>query len=71
MVLRINSITSHEFAVKYVFRFAKEISEQDIDCSNTICSQQDVIESINKEEFRNLLSLATKGSYFLFQPDFI
>ena len=72
LVLRINSITSHEFAVKYVFRFSKEIFEQDIDiCTNTICNQQDVIEGINKEEFRNLLSLATKESYFLFQPDFI
>ena len=33
-------------------------------CTNTIYSQQDVKEGINKEEFRNLLSLATKESYF-------
>ena len=35
-------------------------------CTNTIYSQQNVIESINKEEFRNLLLLATKESYFIF-----
>ena len=29
-------------------------------------SQPDVIEGINKEEFRNILLLATKGSYFTF-----
>ena len=33
-------------------------------CSNTFYSEQDVIEDINKEEFWNLLSLATKESYF-------
>ena len=35
-------------------------------CTNTIYNEQDVIEGINKEEFRNLLSLATKESYFIF-----
>ena len=35
-------------------------------CTNTIYRQQDVIEGISKEEFRNLLSLATKESYFIF-----
>ena len=35
-------------------------------CTNTIYSQQDVIEDINKQEFQNLLSLATKESYFIF-----
>ena len=35
-------------------------------CTNTIYSEQDVIEGINKEEFPNLLSLATKESYFIF-----
>ena len=35
-------------------------------CPNTIYSQQDVIEGINKEEFQNLLSLATKESYLIF-----
>ena len=34
--------------------------------TNTIYSQQDVIEVINKEKFRHLLSLATKESYFIF-----
>ena len=29
-------------------------------------SEQDVIQGINKEEFRNLLSLTTKESYFIF-----
>ena len=35
-------------------------------CTNSIYSEQDVIEGINKEEFQNLLSLATKESYFIF-----
>ena len=35
-------------------------------CTNTIYSQQDVIEGTNEEEFHNLLSLATKESYFVF-----
>ena len=34
--------------------------------TNTIYSQQDIIEVINKEKFRHLLSLATKESYFIF-----
>ena len=29
-------------------------------CTNIAYSEQDVIQGINKEEFRNLLSLATK-----------
>ena len=35
-------------------------------CTHTIYRQQDVIDSINKEEFRNLLSLAIAESYFIF-----
>ena len=35
-------------------------------CTNIAYSEQDVIQGINKEEFRNLLSLATKESYFIF-----
>ena len=35
-------------------------------CTNTIYSEQDVIQGINKEEFRNLLSLATEECYFIF-----
>ena len=35
-------------------------------CTNTIYSQQGVIEEIKKEEFQNLLSLAVKESYFIF-----
>ena len=35
-------------------------------CTNTLYSEQNVIEDINKEEFRNLLSLPTKESYFIF-----
>ena len=35
-------------------------------CTNTISNQQDVIEDINNEEFRNFLSLARKESYFIF-----
>ena len=35
-------------------------------CTNAVYSEQDVIQGITKEEFRNLLSLATKESYFIF-----
>ena len=35
-------------------------------CTNNAYSEQDVIEDINKEEFRNLLSLPTKKSDFIF-----
>ena len=35
-------------------------------CTNTIYSKQDVMQGINKEELQNLLSLATKESYFIF-----
>ena len=35
-------------------------------CTNTIYSVQDIIQGITKEEFQNLLSLATKESYFIF-----
>ena len=35
--------------------------------TNTIYNQQDVIKKVvNKKEFRNFLSLATKESYFIF-----
>ena len=36
-------------------------------CTNTIYSHHDVMEGTNKEEFRNLSSLATKESYFIFK----
>ena len=35
-------------------------------CTYTICSQLDLTGRITKEEFKNLLSLATKESYFIF-----
>ena len=35
-------------------------------CTNIAYSEQDVIQGINKEEFRSLLSLATKKCYFVF-----
>ena len=35
-------------------------------CINTVYSEQDVIQGINKEEFQNLLTLATKESCFIF-----
>ena len=48
-------------------RFTNIALDKTIDiCTNTIYSQQDVIEGINKEEFRNLLSLTTKESYSIF-----
>ena len=34
--------------------------------ANIVYSEQDVIQGINKEEFRSLLSLTTKESYFIF-----
>ena len=34
--------------------------------THTIYSQQNVIEGINKEDFLNLLSLATEEFYFIF-----
>ena len=36
-------------------------------CPNANYSQQDVTEAINKEKFRNLLSLATKESDLIFK----
>ena len=35
-------------------------------CTNALYSKQDIIQSISKEEFRNVLSLATKQFYFTF-----
>ena len=35
-------------------------------CTNAVYSEQDVTQGISKEEFRNLLSIATKESYFIF-----
>ena len=47
--------------------FTNILLDKTIDfCTNTSYSQQDLIEGINKEEFRNLLSLPTKESYFIF-----
>ena len=35
-------------------------------CTESIYDQNDSIESLNKSEFKELLSLATKESYFIF-----
>ena len=35
-------------------------------CTNLLYNKDDVIEGINKSEFKNLLSLATEKSYFIF-----
>ena len=35
-------------------------------CTESICDQNDSIEGLNKSEFKELLSLATKESYFIF-----
>ena len=35
-------------------------------CTNLLYNNVDVIEGINKSEFKNLLSLATEESYFMF-----
>ena len=35
-------------------------------CTNLLHNNEDVIESINKSEFKNLLSLATQESFFVF-----
>ena len=35
-------------------------------CTNLLYSNEDIIEGINKFEFKNLLSLIAQGSYFIF-----
>ena len=35
-------------------------------CTNLLYNNEDVIEGINKSEFKNLLSLATQSSHFIF-----
>ena len=35
-------------------------------CTNLLYNNEDVIEGINKSEFKNLLSLANQESYFIF-----
>ena len=41
--------------------------EETIDiCTNLLYNNKDIIEGINKSEFKNLLLLATKKSYFIF-----
>ena len=42
------------------------LEETIIICTNLLYDNEDVIEGINKSEFKNLLSLATQESYFLF-----
>ena len=79
LVPRMNSITSNEVKIPekdnslvtgsldFDLLFRNITFDKAIDiCTNTIYSQPDVIEDINKEEFQNLLSLATKESYFTF-----
>ena len=39
-------------------------------CTNLLYNNEDVIEGINKFEFKNLLSLATQESYFIFNDVF-
>ena len=47
--------------------FANIPLDETIDiCTNTVYSEQDVMQGINKEEFRNLLLLATKEFNFIF-----
>ena len=42
------------------------LEETIIVCTNLLYNNEDVIEGINKSEFKNLLSLATQESYFIF-----
>ena len=35
-------------------------------CKDLMHDQNDIVESLNTSEFKELLSLATKGSYFVF-----
>ena len=46
--------------------FTNTLLDESVDIGTIIYSQQDVIESISNEEFRNLLPLATKQFYFIF-----
>ena len=39
-------------------------------CTNLLYNNEDVIEGTNKFEFKNLLSLATQESYFIFNDVF-
>ena len=77
LVPKLSSVTFNEFTVKDFFAFAEEIVHQDsklfmgsldVDSlfTNIPHNNEDVIEGINKSEFKNLLSLATQESYFIF-----
>ena len=47
--------------------FTNRLYEETINiCINLLHNNEDVIEVINKSEFKNLLSLATQESYFIF-----
>ena len=47
--------------------FTNRLYEETINiCTNLLHNNEDVIEVINKSEFKNLLSLATQESYFIF-----
>ena len=47
--------------------FTSILIEENIDiCTNLLYNNEDIIEGINKSEFKNLLLLATKKSYFIF-----
>ena len=76
---KLSSITFNEFTVKDSFAFGKDIVhhctslftkiplEKTINiCTNLLDNNEDVTESINKFKFKNLLSLATQESYFIF-----
>ena len=39
-------------------------------CTSLLYNNEDVIEDINKSEFKNLLLLATQESYFIFNDVF-
>ena len=46
--------------------FTKIPIDETIDiCTNTVCCEQDLMQSLSKEEFRHFLSLVTKESYFI------
>ena len=48
-------------------RFTSIPIEETIDiCTNLLYNNEDIIKGINKSEFKNLLLLATKKSYFIF-----
>ena len=65
--LFIVDIKFHNRNPKTMLSNEKKRREETINiCTNLLYDNEDVIEGINKVEFKNLLSLATQESYFIY-----